>query len=143
MAEGLGEVSKVLAGFRINLLSIEADIVGAGQQLFEASVCLVEATDTGQGLNEPEGADDERSFWTGKAIRTTVAVEEVAMCQFANNRLNCANDPRVVRSEKDVLECHPEQCGIRPAARHGDKSVAGWVDAVRDQPALEAAAARR
>lgn len=42
-----------------------------------------------QIINKPEGAEQERSFFTGEAVIANISVEKTVMAQFALGRFNC------------------------------------------------------
>src|SRR5829696_962093 len=65
MGEGLREVADLLTD-GVDLLGVEAEVVGVGQHLREGQPCVVEPPGTSQGVDVQEGAERERPFRPGK-----------------------------------------------------------------------------
>ncbi len=64
MAEGLGEVAQELSAGGVDLLGEQADIVDEGDGPFENGAGPSRLAGQGQGLSQPEGAQQERAFVT-------------------------------------------------------------------------------
>lgn len=100
VAEGLREVAELLPGFRVDLFGKEAEVVPALEESGEALVRLVEPTEVGEGLDEPERADDERALAAGQAVGAEIAVDELVAGESVTDRLDGRDDARVGRREE-------------------------------------------
>ena len=83
MAEGLGDVAKELSADGIDLLSEQADIVDESDGSFENGAGPSRLSGLGQGLGEPEGAQEERAFLTLERVAGPVAVHQSAIISKA------------------------------------------------------------
>ena len=63
-------------GVRVELLGVEADVVGEGDQLLHQLGGLVEASDPGERVGEPERAAQEGALRAAKAVLAAVAGEQ-------------------------------------------------------------------
>ncbi len=76
VAEGLGEVAQELPAGGIDLLGQQADVVDEGDGPFEHGAGPSRLPGPGQGLGQPEGAQEERAFLTLEPVLGPVAVHQ-------------------------------------------------------------------
>jgi hypothetical protein len=80
MTESLGEVPQESAVLG-NLLGVEADIVGKIEKFGEAGFGLIETAEPGQGIDQPEGTQNEGPLMPGKSVIAPVAIDQGAVTQ--------------------------------------------------------------
>src|SRR5690606_16001332 len=120
----------------------EAEVVPALEESGEALVRLVEPTEVGEGLDEPERADDERALAAGKAVRSQVPVDELRAREMALDGVDGRGDAGIVRrQEPDQRD--DEERGIEVAAgRAGERAEHRAVAVLEDPRADRVAGAR-
>src|SRR4051812_4311100 len=123
MAEPLREVAEESAGFRIDLLREQADVVRLRRHLLHRRPRLVDAAGPGERLDQPERAGDERTLRT---LLAAVAVEQpAARIEILSDGVDHVREPLARRIE----EVHPraaKQAGVElAAAREHDEGAAG------------------
>lgn len=69
MREALREVAEKLAGGRLDLLRVEADVVRERERALRDLGRLVDATELRERLCEPERTRDERAFLVVLAVQ--------------------------------------------------------------------------
>ena len=92
---------------RVELLGVEADVVGEGDQLLHELGGLVEASDPGERVGEPERAAEERALRAAQAVLSAVAGEQRAAPELAPQRVHRRRQPAGVRAL--VAEQDPQQ----------------------------------
>src|SRR5689334_16247177 len=68
MAERLREIAELTAG-AVDLLGVQAEVVGVGEHLLEDQPRLVQPTGTAQRIDVPERAQRERALVAGQPVR--------------------------------------------------------------------------
>src|SRR4051812_16824333 len=98
MGEGLGKIPQKLAGEGIDLLGIQADVVGVAEHPAEYAVGSLPLADHRQRLSQPEGADGECTFFPLQPVGMAVAKDELSIRarQLASNGPDGGMDPWVV-----------------------------------------------
>src|SRR5262249_27826832 len=66
--ERLGEVAEVQSTVRIDLLGVEAELAGVGEQLRAEGAGPIDLSDLGQGRDQPERADGEGALLADEAV---------------------------------------------------------------------------
>ena len=82
MREALRGVSALIAGFRIDLLGEQPDIIAALDQPLERGLGLGGAAVEGKAAHAPEGAGREGALVTVEAVIHAVAIDQVAAPQL-------------------------------------------------------------
>src|SRR5919107_4323943 len=111
MSQRLREITQGLAGGS-DLLGVQAEVVGVGEQLLKSEAGVVETACTGQAFDEPKGADVEGALeGTFEGIRggilDVVATDEGVVGQllfYAGER----GEPTRVGGTHELYERHEE-----------------------------------
>src|SRR5690606_2734360 len=115
---GLREVAPQFAAVERQVLGQQAQVVPARQDLVEHRPRLVLATDGGQRVDVPEGADDEAGFGRTEVVGRDVAEQAVAALELAADGLDGGDEARVARlDEAQVGE--QQQRGVQAFAAVG------------------------
>src|SRR5688572_2000934 len=97
MGEGLGEVAERRAGAGIDLLAVQADIVGDAEKLLEIVAGALDLADPRQRLDEPEAADSKGALGGIEVVGAPlVAIDERASAEAALDTVQGGPEPRVV-----------------------------------------------
>ena len=81
-----GVLPKCAFGVRIELLGVEPDVVGERDQLFHELGGLVEASDPGERVGEPERAAQEGALRAAQAVLSAVAGDQRTVPEMALQR---------------------------------------------------------
>src|SRR4051794_35973046 len=76
VAERLGEVAQELSADRVNLLREQTHIVDKCGRSFEDGARPVDLTGLGEGLRQPEGAEQEGAFLAAETVAGPEAVDQ-------------------------------------------------------------------
>ena len=101
--EGLREVAQVPAVARIDLLRIEPQRAGVGQELLQQVVRAVGLADLRQRRDQPERTDRERALLAAQpVVRLVDAVpkDQAVGGQLVGDRQDRVPDARIVRREE-------------------------------------------
>src|SRR5215211_5171302 len=99
MGEGLREVSKLLAGVRVDLLAVQIQFTCEGQQLGTELASSLVLTDLAERRHQPEGADRKAALLAGKSVvgfLDLVAQHQLVNGELVGNRQHGVSDDRVV-----------------------------------------------
>src|SRR5689334_21893853 len=94
-AESLWGVAQLAAGLRVVLLAEHPDVVAQAQQTFEQRGGLFALSDSGERVDQPEGAREEGAFAAGQAVVAllrVVAEQESVPAEFLLDRLHRGDD---------------------------------------------------
>src|SRR5207302_7906931 len=93
VCQTLGEVAEELPALWVDLLRVEANVVGKPDELVHQAARLVEAALAGERVDEPEGASEERAFLARDAVFAPVAVDERPLPELALDRRDRSPQP--------------------------------------------------
>ena len=111
MHQPLRDVAQELAGVRVDLLGVEADIVGEGNQLCHELGGLLESSDAGERVGEPERAAEEGALRAAKPVVSAVAGEQRTVPEVAPDGVDRRREPTGVLSL--IAEQDPQkQAGV-------------------------------
>src|SRR5439155_12103860 len=103
--QALREVAEEFSASGVDLLGVESDVVRGCDQLVHKRPRLVELSLPRQGVDEPEGAGQERALVALNAVLAAVAVDERALLQLPPDRLDrglhALADGVVVREDRE------------------------------------------
>src|SRR5438128_4551248 len=68
VGECLREIAEVAPAPGVDLLGVELERTGVGEELLAEVACPIYLSDLGEGRDEPEGADRERSLFVREAV---------------------------------------------------------------------------
>ena len=99
VGEGLREVAQVAAGARVDLLGVETERAGVGEQLLAEVTAALDLADLDQRGHEPERADREGALLAGEAVvglLDAVAQDEPVLGQLVGDRQHGRADALVI-----------------------------------------------
>src|SRR5713101_6215507 len=102
-AVGLWKIPPQFAGARIDVLGQKPVAVATSEYALEQRTSLFLASQRGQGVDIPEGADHEGVLRNAEVIRHAVAEEELAATQLLLDRLDGRGEARVVGAQEIEL----------------------------------------
>src|SRR5881296_1319496 len=102
-AVGLRKIPPQFAGARIDVLGQKSVAVAASEYALEQRTGLFLASQRGQGVDIPEGADHEGVLRNAEVIRHAVAEQELAATQLLLDRLHRRGEARVVGAQEIEL----------------------------------------
>ena len=82
VGEGLREVAQVGAGLGVDLLGVEADIVGMAQEAVEQGAGVIRPIQDQEGIDQPEAGDQECALAAVQAVVAMIAIDQVAVLQL-------------------------------------------------------------
>jgi hypothetical protein len=139
VAEPLREVPEELAGRRVDLFRVEADVVRVRQQLFEERCCVVNPAGARERLDEPEGARDERAL--GSCVARGPVEQAVPGVEPVTHRRDRAF--QAFRCDASPLHaCRAQERGVEPVGarvlrvRAEVRGPAALLDELRDPLSL-------
>ncbi|MUV57170.1 hypothetical protein GJ632_07290 [Halogeometricum sp. CBA1124] len=102
MAERLRIVAEQFPPFRVDFLRQQPERPGVVDDVLEHGFGFLHAAADGEGVHEPERAEDERPLLAGQRVRAVSVPEHESILgrQFLPNRVDGRDDPVVVRREK-------------------------------------------
>src|SRR5437588_378143 len=111
MDKALRNVPQELTGVLIHFLGVEADIVGYTYQLVHQLSSVIDASGSGQSVDEPERAAEEGSLASRQAILAAVAVQQRPVTQLAPDRVDRGGHPRIA-FRRVVHQRTEQQAGV-------------------------------
>ena len=101
MAEGLGEVAEELSRGLVHLLGEQPDVVGVTDAPLEHFPGPIDLPGQGQGLRQPERAQEERPFLAGQPVHVDFGAVPVHQSALVGEPLlgdlDGREHPRIVR----------------------------------------------
>ncbi len=100
MAERLRKIAELPLSTGIILFRKQTEVVAQGEQMLEQRLSLVQPAHHRQRVDEPEAADEERSFAPSESVRCLlgpVAENQPVLNKIPLNRFDCADHPNIVR----------------------------------------------
>ena len=86
MDQALRNVSQELPGVLIHFLGVEADIVRHTHQLVHQLSRIIDASGSGQSVDQPERAAEEGSLASRQPVLAAVAVQQRLVTELAPDR---------------------------------------------------------
>ena len=89
MRQALREVAEEGAALGIDLLGVEADVVGQGDQLVHELGRLLDSPLPRQRLGQPKRAGHEGAVFAGQAVLAHIAADDRAVGELAPHGVDC------------------------------------------------------
>ena len=105
MHQRLRKIAEEVAGLRIDFFRVEADVVGARQEVRHESLGLAAPARPGQRPNQPERTVEETSLAARQPIVAQVPEDERPMAEIAADRV----DRAIHAAARGIAELHQRQ----------------------------------